>query len=398
MLRVDEPACSRPPLEERIVRAFTNRERLALYGDRRLGKSTLVARTLETHEIPCLTVDLLGLKSIEGLCAIIIDALEAHLRERSVVARKVAPWLREVGLDLPDMRLRLAAGPVHLQISSAGISPLNRLLDRIGQIAERIPLAVFFDEFQEIPDRLTAEDARHVLGTLRGKIQRQAKIAYYFAASAKISFAAMFTQEGAPFFEGAHLIEVDPIPERTFSHFLEEQFRQSGRPAAQETIQAILTLGGPRAADLQQLAHETWYAAHEIPVRPPAVAEGLRKIIRNLEPAALALLHRTTELQQRAIFAAALFQDADQSQQRTSQIAGFRAHHSYRKALAPFLGSGDSLPVLEDLGHGRIRFRYRYLRFWFLTQYARAINLLPVLRDVDYYRSLLPGEIKALLG
>lgn len=76
ILRLEDPACSRPELERSIVRAFEKRERLALYGDRRLGKSTLVTRTLAARKAPCLVIDLLGLKSIEGLCAVMVGALE----------------------------------------------------------------------------------------------------------------------------------------------------------------------------------------------------------------------------------------------------------------------------------------------------------------------------------
>lgn len=396
VLRPEDPACPRPDLEERILRAFADRDRLALFGDRRLGKSTLVSRTLAIHRHPCIAFDLLGLNSVDGLCAIMVSAIEEHIRQRSALLRRVTPWLREIGLDLRDLRLTLSGGPVRLEFSNArSTDTLRRLLDHIGQLSQRAPLAVFFDEFQEINDRLSKEDARHVLGVLRSVIQRQSRAAYFFAGSAKASFTALFTQEGAPFFEGAQLLEIKPIPEAVFAGFLREQFRRSSRPAVPEAIHAILTLGGERAADVQQLAHESWYAATETPVQVSAVSRALVKIVNGLESTGLALLSSATELQQRALFAAAFFQDSAERQARVAEIARFRSATAYRKALSPFLG-GDT-PVLEDLGNGRIRFRHHYLRLWCLMQHSRAINLLPTVRDPDYYRALLPAPLRLVL-
>jgi hypothetical protein len=129
ILRLDDPACSRPELERAIARSFEKRERLALYGDRRLGKSTLVTRTLAAQKAPCLVIDLLGLKSIEGLCAVMVGALEEYVRQRSMLIRKITPWLREIGLDLKDIRLLLSRGGMHLEMSTAqSTDTLGRLL------------------------------------------------------------------------------------------------------------------------------------------------------------------------------------------------------------------------------------------------------------------------------
>lgn len=395
ILRLDDPACSRPELERTIVHSFEKRERLALYGDRRLGKSTLVTRTLAARKAPCLVIDLLGLKSIEGLCAVMVGALEEYVRQRSMLIRKITPWLREIGLDLKDIRLLLSRGGAHLEMSTAqSTDTLRRLLDRIGQLAERAPLAVFFDEFQEITDRLAPEDARHVLGVLRSQIQRQARVAYYFAGSAKASFTKLFLQEGAPFFEGAHLLDVQPIGVASFREFLAREFERSAKPASAAALEAILGIAGERSADVQQLAHETWSMARDAPVAVSAVGRALLQIIGASESLALALLDKSTALQQRALFAVALYQDQPLSQRELVRITRFRSASSLRKALEHFL-SGE-LPILEETGAGRVRFRHRYLRLWFVLERVRAMNFLPQLADPEEYQRLLPDSVRLL--
>jgi AAA+ ATPase superfamily predicted ATPase len=395
ILRLDDPACSRPELERAIARSFEKRERLALYGDRRLGKSTLVTRTLAAQKAPCLVIDLLGLKSIEGLCAVMVGALEEYVRQRSMLIRKITPWLREIGLDLKDIRLLLSRGGMHLEMSTAqSTDTLRRLLDRIGQLAERTPLAVFFDEFQEISDRLTAEDTRHVLGVMRSQIQRQSRVAYYFAGSAKASFTKLFLQEGAPFFEGAHLLDVQPISIASFRAFLAREFERSGKPASAAALETILGIAGERSADVQQLAHETWSMARDTPVTVSAVGRALLQIIGASESLALTLLDKSTALQQRALFAVALYQDQPLSQRELVRITRFRSPSSLRKALEHFL-SGE-LPILEEIGSGRVRFRHRYLRLWFVLERTRAMNFLPQLTDPDEYQRLLPDSVRLL--
>ena len=45
---------------------------------------------------------------------------------------------------------------------------------------------------------------------------------------------------------------------------------------------------------------------------------------------------------------------------------------------------------------GRVRFRHRYLRLWFVLERVRAMNFLPQLADPDEYQRLLPDSIRLL--
>lgn len=54
MLAREDSACARPEYERAILATVRDKGRLALVGDRRLGKSTLIERTLASRAEPTL--------------------------------------------------------------------------------------------------------------------------------------------------------------------------------------------------------------------------------------------------------------------------------------------------------------------------------------------------------
>ena len=86
-------------------------------------------------------------------------------------------------------------------------------MDAVERASRWKPLTVFFDEFQDIVENLEERDARHLLGVLRGEIQRHAKVAYIFAGSARSSMLEIFTGERSHFYQSATIQDIGPIPE-----------------------------------------------------------------------------------------------------------------------------------------------------------------------------------------
>ena len=109
VLRPGEPACVRRDLDRRLTAAIKHRGRIALSGDRRQGKSSLVPKAVAAVKgVSLLTIDLLGVRNTDSLCAAIAIQFDQFLRDRSLVARKLTPWLREIGLDIREFRAQLS--------------------------------------------------------------------------------------------------------------------------------------------------------------------------------------------------------------------------------------------------------------------------------------------------
>jgi len=395
VLRPGEPACVRRDLDRRLTAAIKHRGRIALSGDRRQGKSSLVPKAVAAVKgVSLLTIDLLGVRNTDSLCAAIAIQFDQFLRDRSLVARKLTPWLREIGLDIRELRAQLSGPGIGISISSSQEhAGFLKLLDRMGQIGKRTKLAVLFDEFQTIPDYFEKGEGQAVLGMLRSAVQRQPEVTYFFAGSTSHSFNAMFQMEGAPFFQSAQLIEVDRIPPADFSEFLGVQFAKTGKRADPDALSLLVALGGPRANDVQQLAHEAWYAAESSTSRRE-VLKGLSKILRGCEEMALYTLGNSTQRQQRALFCVAFFEGRPESLASIARRGGFSSAADYKGTLKIFLGG--EAPMLEALPGGAVRFRHHYLRMWFLANRNQAGNTLPFLRDDAAYLEFITPVLGAV--
>lgn len=382
VLSPDDAACARPDYEATILATVRDKGRLALVGDRRLGKSTLIERTLAARGEPSLRVDFHAVYSFDDLVHRFAEALDAYLRARSPLAKRVTPWLREVGLGLESIR-------VSFQGTEASFSTrpptdhLVRLLGYVGEVAKRKPFALFIDELQDVRERLPAREGEAALGILRAEIQRL-RIPCFFAGSARLSFIGLFTSERSPFFESARLLEVKPIPAATFRAFLVEQFRTRGLALAERAAALLLDIGGDSPNDVQHLAHETFNAATGARVAPEAIGAALGKILADITPLAEQRLESLTVRQQRVLFAVALFEHLGAGTREFHALAGVDAQSAIVKAVAPGLDGPD--PMIEKLG-SRYRVRSRYLRLWLATRRRTIQALIPVLRDDDAYRA-----------
>jgi hypothetical protein len=114
VLAREDAACAHPEYERAILTTVRDKGRLALVGDRRLGKSTLIERTLASRAEPTLRVDFHGVLSFDDLVHRFAESLEELLRQRSFVAKHVVPWLREVGLGLESIKLGFKGAEIAL--------------------------------------------------------------------------------------------------------------------------------------------------------------------------------------------------------------------------------------------------------------------------------------------
>jgi hypothetical protein len=380
VLQIPHAACPRPVYETAIIGAARSSGRLAFVGDRRLGKSTLVERTLAKAKEPLLRWDFHQILSMDDIVRRAAEEFDVFVRNLRPVARRITPWLREIGLGIENLRVSYHGAGATLRVG-APTDHLKRLLGYVAQVASRRKLCFFIDELQEVRDRLPKREGDAVLGILRSEIQRL-DVPCFFAGSARESFRGIFVSEASPFYDSARLLEVESIPGEDFNQFLREQFSRGGRKLSLETADLLLSLGGSSPNDVQHLAHETWNTSSAGPVGALEIHVALSKILSDIAPMGEAWLEQLTKRQARTLLAIALFNHLPATSEEFLRIAGLRNPGGLSSALRPCMHGHE--PIVEKLGKA-YRVRSRYLRIWLSAQRHIVQELIPMMRDQSEY-------------
>jgi hypothetical protein len=393
VLTAADAACPRPEIETRIKQVVRDDARLALVGDRRMGKSSLVQRTLEMGRIPMLRLNYHEVLDLPDVIMRTVVDLERFLRQRSTIARKVVPWLREAGVELRDIRASIG----NLQITATlGLQTdhLKRVFGHIRDAAGRTPMALFIDELQDVRDRLPEQVGNAALAIIRDEIQQMAKCPVFFAGSARDSFNLLFTSDASPLYQHAVLVPVEPLERVRLHSFVREQFGH-GHGIDEAAVSLITSIAGESPNDVQLLCYETW--AEHLTIERPAstlcVQRALDKVMRDLTPFGEKWLSDLSSKQQRLLFGVAFLEHVGSTTTQFLEFTGIRNTGDVERALMPTLRGKEAL--LEKKG-SRFRFRSRFARIWFALRVYRAQALVPILRAPEAYREHLTHVLPAL--
>jgi len=261
-------------LRSRFLSGQTN---VVLYGPRRYGKSSLVAELtsdLERAGIPCVTLDVVKVPSVELFAA-------AYAQK---VYRKLAPVkfeLRKLGEFLKSLRPKLtidSTGGTGLSFDIAeadmGAEALSEVLDLPQRLLPRGKRAVIvLDEFQEVGELLPNDQFERVM---RSVIQKHTQVSYIFLGSRYHMLRRMFTDHNRPFYKSALTILLDKPPVEESIRFVVSRFKSGG-----------LTIGADEAAQLVAKAENIPYFIQQLGFEIfRRVKESARKTVASADIAA----------------------------------------------------------------------------------------------------------------
>jgi AAA+ ATPase superfamily predicted ATPase len=374
------PFCARPKLEADVLQAANNQQRVVLLGDRRMGKSSLAEHTLGGTDRVLVPVDLRGLDSVEDFIDRLLLRLSTKLDEHRPLVKHLPASFKEALAFVSDLRLSIG-GLVEIQAKAkVKASTVIQAMNAVERASQWRPLVVFFDEFQEIAENLDEKPARHLLGVLRGEIQRQNRVAYLFAGSARSSMRELFTAESSHFYQSATILEVGPIPQADMARFLTEQFARGGRELEADTQQAIFSLAGDSPNDQQQFSYHLWTQSTPGRIGLPELRRAFATLMAEVSRRGEVILDEATPAQRRALLAIAVREDEEFARDSFLRFAGFRQHSSLTSAMRTFLRGNNA--ILEKRG-SKVRYRERFMRLWMLLQVMRNPSMLPAARNLQ---------------
>ena len=238
-------------------------QKVFLISPRRYGKSSLVARALETsRKRGALTVDV-TVSSYSSYVAF----LEGYARELLSVETTVdraRTWLRDMlGAFRPEVRVEPnEAGRAQLALSfpaARSEKDVSRLAHEVFAVPAKVAaarkrkLAIALDEFQAI----AAFNGGSVEHALRAAVQHQRQVGYVFSGSEPALMERMLGKS-RPFYKAGPVMRLQKIAADRFAEFVETRFRATSVKPAPGLGAAIIELAGNLPYDVQRLAHEMW--------------------------------------------------------------------------------------------------------------------------------------------
>ena len=244
-----EDYCSRKALERRILTKLESGHKLALIGNRRIGKSSTAHFTIDnmkgTHKVD---VDLFHVKDASDIAEAIIDACKK-------VLDKV--WDSKKVLD------KITSMSPKLEMSEDGVSlkfekrtkefgkTLNIAFELLDETIKRTKkkIVILFDEFQTIKE---VKDGDRILKYMRGKIQKLNRIPIIYVGSVRREMDSIFRDQSSPFFKQTEIIYFENIEEDTFYHFLSKKFRKKKIIFKEEVFKHLYKICYGVTGDIQQ--------------------------------------------------------------------------------------------------------------------------------------------------
>lgn len=247
--------CPRPVLTKTLSSCVKSGQNVLLQGERRMGKTSLIAETVrKERSLRLLHVDLMEVKSVEGVIQRFANAILTFEQSSGALTKTLSA--------LAGLRPALSTDPVtgslsiKLDTSVARVpDSITGMLSVIKQMAQRKKLVVFIDEFQDL---LHLPDHAELLAIMRSRIQFHGDIPYVYAGSIRNRMQQIFYDIDSPFYKSALPLEVGSLDDKCFSTFLLKKFSNGGRDVSAEVIQQIFGMTGRAAGDVQALCAALW--------------------------------------------------------------------------------------------------------------------------------------------
>ncbi len=349
--------CGRKALLKQIADYIESSQRIVILGERRVGKSSTVYEAiLKLPKRRFLYVDLMGIKSIDGLCRRILRAI--------VILEQKTAWFEKIIKTLSYLKPMISIDPItsmptvsfdaSVEIKANSIPEVLALFE---SLEKKRFLIVVFDEFQDI---LNLEDSHEALALLRSKIQFQSDIPYIFIGSIRHKMDEIFTHPDSPFFKSAIPLTVGPLPYDEFSQFLKDKFSTGHRAIDNEVLEKVFEIANNTPGDVQQLCEALWEVTSDNKIIGlENLKDALELIFTREQKSYENYLNLLTNIQLRCLMAIAKQGGKSVFSVFFLKAAGFNNPSSVRRAITRMV----KLNILFESG-GEYRFVNPFFRAW----------------------------------
>ena len=247
--------CERTKAERELRGFVKSGQNVFIQGERRMGKTSLVKKAVSGIRGERLVyIDLYCIGSQADLCRRIAEGVGRTSSSMSFLKRAMAFASRlrpTLSFDANDGMPKISVD----SIAADEPESLDVALSMLENIAAEGKTCVVFDEFQDI---LRLKDAERVLAEMRGRIQFQENIPYFFLGSVRHEMWRIFNDSKSPFFKSAAAFDVGEIDTADFSRFLVSRFQKGKRRISDKMVRSVIEMASGVSGDVQELCAALW--------------------------------------------------------------------------------------------------------------------------------------------
>ena len=252
--------CNRVQELKDLRRAVQNGERLFIYGERRLGKTSLVERVIENLSRRSFLPIYVDLWPTDGADAFVKTVGKAIAEAAASKADKVLELTKSIFRNLtPSVSFDESGHPV----VSLGARPgtekrpeLEDVLQAPARLAAKVNkrVVLVFDEFQRIAEY--GDDL--VERMFRSVTQHHRGICYLLLGSRKHVMQEMFLNVSRPLYRAAGHYPIGMIAAEHWLPFVRERFETADKQIGDRLIVELVSLTEGHPFYTQHLAHALW--------------------------------------------------------------------------------------------------------------------------------------------
>ena len=354
--------CNRERERKDLRRAIENGEKLFVYSERRMGKTSLIRSVLEQlpRSYVAAYVDLWPTDGETSFMTALAKAIATSMTSSGTRLLELAKEL--FGSLSPSLSVDDAGQPtLTFGVRRDGdLQPaLEEVLGAPARIQERGKrrAVVVFDEFQ----RIAEYDDDLVERRLRSVIQHQPDVTYLFLGSRRHVVREMFLDSERPLYRSAGQYPLGPIDVEHWIPFIQEKFDVGGKQISEAHIHEIhrLTQGHPFYT--QHLGHALWEQCESGAAVTDQLIEDALQLLLDRESFAYGMLWESLTNNQRRFLKGLALEPKSAKPFASSFIRrhGLRKSSNAQRAAEVLLKSD-----ILDRDNGTFLFLDRFFRLW----------------------------------
>ncbi len=353
--------CNREQEQADLLRAIENAEKLFVYSERRLGKTSLIQAVL--GQLPETTVAAyVDLWPTDGESTFATALAKAVTESMTRSGSRLLQLAKELfGSLAPSVTVDDAGNPTltfGVQRDKDLVPILEQVLAAPARISDGKRRAVIvFDEFQ----RIAEYDSDLVERRLRSVVQRQPDVSYLFLGSRRHTIRSMFLDSDRPLYRSAGHYPLQPIDAKHWIPFVLPKFLAADKRVTDEQVLEIHQLTDGHPFYTQHLCHLLWeHCETGSAVTASHIENAVALLLEREGFAYVTLWESLTNNQRRFLKGLAV-----ETGKVTPFSSGFVRHHGLR-STSNAQRAAESLLKRDilDRDNGSFLFLDRFFRLW----------------------------------